>query len=267
MKPSKEKSLVQLRKSLDSIGPIGNLDRFSPDHEKWEQSARSAIRFVFGEGSQYLKDFDSALRPYSNENKLYSISKADAFRKITPKLTSLFELMIEEVQDYWEQDAAGSEPGQTSKGTSASAQRKNVFIIHGHDSGAKEELARFLSKLDLNPIILHEQANEGRAVIEKFEKHATVSYAIALITPDDVGGANGGPLRSRPRQNVLFEFGYFMGKLGRQFVCGLIKGEVEIPSDYSGVLYINFDSAGAWKLHLVRELKAAELEVDANAVL
>lgn len=134
---------------------------------------------------------------------------------------------------------------------------------------AKEELARFLSKLGLNPIILHEQANQGKTVIEKFEQHAAVSYAIALLTPDDVGASNVGRerLQPRPRQNVLFEFGYFIGKLGRGCVCGLVKEGVEIPSDYSGVLYIDFDVAGAWRLELLRELKAAKLQIDANTAL
>jgi predicted nucleotide-binding protein len=260
MQPSKEKSLDLLRASLERISSVENLEKYSPAHEKWERRAKTAISFVFGEESQHLKDFDLALKPYSRERETFPISKADAFRKVSPKLAALLDIMIEEVEEYWEQD----------DGTSAdSHEEKDIFIIHGHDVGAKEELARFLSKLGLNPIILHEHASEGKTVIEKFEEHATVPYAIALLTPDDVGAANAEreQLQPRPRQNVLFEFGYFIGKLGRKSVCGLVKGKVEVPSDYSGVLYINFDAAGAWKLELLRELKAAKLPIDANAVL
>ena len=104
-------------------------------------------------------------------------------------------------------------------------------------AGQKETIARFLSRLGLDPIILHEQANQGKTIIEKFEDHSDVGYAIALITPDDTGSSIKEPeiVRQRARQNVIFEFGYFIGKLGRNRVAGLVKGDIEVPSDYSGV--------------------------------
>lgn len=267
MRPSREKSLALLRRVLERVSSVENIKRYSPEHEKWERNARNAVSFVFGKKSQQLKDLDSALEPYSRESKIYLDSKADAFRQVSPSITTFLETMIEEVED-WEQDV-GLEPSDGPKEAPMSPQDKNIFIIHGHDAGAKEEVARFLSKLGLNPIILHEQANQGKTVIEKFEQHADVSFAIALLTPDDVGASNTERkrLRPRPRQNVLFEFGYFIGKLGRSHVCGLIKGDVEKPSDYSGVLYINFDAAGAWKMELLKELRAAGLQVDANTIL
>jgi predicted nucleotide-binding protein len=97
----------------------------------------------------------------------------------------------------------------------------------------KESVARFLEKLDLRPIILHEQPNKGRTVIEKFEAHSDVGFAVVLLTPDDVGGLASSPdkLSRRARQNVILELGYFIGKLGRAKVCALYKEGVEIPSD------------------------------------
>ncbi len=268
MQPTREKSLGLLRKTLERLHDVKRLVQYSVEHQKWEHSARRAITFVFGKESQQLKDFDSALKPYSDESETYKVGKADVFKKVSPKVAALLEIMIEEVEDYWDEDARPLKTNDPVENSSRSPQGKNVFIIHGHDTGTKEEVARFISKLGLNPIILHEQANQGKTVIEKFEQHADVSFAIALLTPDDVGASNTDRdhLRSRPRQNVLFEFGYFIGKLGRRFVCGLIKGDVEIPSDYSGVLYIHFDTFGAWRLNLVKELRAAGLEVDVNAV-
>ncbi len=114
---------------------------------------------------------------------------------------------------------------------------RKVFIIHGHDNGTKEEVARFLSKISLEPVILHEQPDRGRTIIEKFEDYADVSFAVALLTPDDIGAAKREPdtMRDRARQNVIFEFGYFIGKLSRAGACALVKDGVEIPSDYSGV--------------------------------
>ena len=155
------------------------------------------------------------------------------------------------------------------------ANPKDVFVVHGHDHGMKEAIARFLSKAGLNPIILHEQADEGKTIIEKFEKHADVSFAVAIFSRDDLGVAikdisKTEPiekvLRPRARQNVVLEFGYFMGALGRKNVRAIVEEDVETPSDYSGVLFIPFDASDRWRLTLVRELKAAGLEVDANAI-
>lgn len=143
---------------------------------------------------------------------------------------------------------------------------RSVFVVHGHDSAARESIARFLQQIELEPIILHEQAAEGQTIIEKFERHADVGFAVVLLTPDDVGGPDEENLRSRARQNVVLELGYFIGRLGRDRVCALRKGDTEIPSDYAGVEYIPLDDAGAWRQELAQEIQAAGIEVDFNKV-
>jgi predicted nucleotide-binding protein len=143
----------------------------------------------------------------------------------------------------------------------------DIFIVHGQEEGSKETIARFLSKLDLNPIILHEQPNEGKTIIEKFESHASsVSFAVILMTPDDIGYIKDQPEQAKPRarQNVIFELGYFIGKLSRKNVCALYKDGVEIPSDYQGVLFIRMDAEGIWKFQLAKELKSSGLAIDLN---
>ncbi|MGR9438413.1 TIR domain-containing protein (plasmid) [Rhizobium leguminosarum] len=143
-----------------------------------------------------------------------------------------------------------------------------VFIVHGHDDGALDKLARFLERLKLEVIILKEQPNQGRTIIEKYEGCAEeVGFAVVLLTPDDVGSSVAVPGQAqRARQNVIFELGYFSGKLGRGKVCLLRKGNVEIPSDLFGVVYTDMDSADGWKMALVKELRAAKLEFDTNGV-
>jgi predicted nucleotide-binding protein len=105
-------------------------------------------------------------------------------------------------------------------------------------------------------------------VIEKFEAHADVVFAVVLFTPDDVGYPAASPEKARPRarQNVVLELGFFMAMLGRQRVCVLYRGDVEVPSDYAGVLYIELDNAGAWKFHLAREMKRVGIDIDLNNV-
>ena len=101
---------------------------------------------------------------------------------------------------------------RTQPTLSSSLQSKKVFIVHGHDEAAKESVARFLEKLKLEPIILHEQPNSGRTLIEKFEVYADVGFAVVLLTPDDVGSpaseARAGSMKHRARQNVILELGY-----------------------------------------------------------
>jgi predicted nucleotide-binding protein len=147
-------------------------------------------------------------------------------------------------------------------------QSRKVFVVHGHDEVAREAMARFLEKVGLETIILHEQPDQGLTIIEKFESYAgQVSFAVILLTPDDLGGAASAPAQvARARQNVIFELGYFVGKLGRGRACLLRKGAVEIPSDLYGVIYTDMDAAEGWKLKLVKELKAAGLDFDANKV-
>ncbi|MFZ1743100.1 MAG: nucleotide-binding protein [Pontixanthobacter sp.] len=144
------------------------------------------------------------------------------------------------------------------------ASTRKVFVVHGHDEGSREMLARYLEKLDFEPIILHEQANRGRTVIEKVEAHGDVSFAVILMTPDDEGNVKGEVAQPRPRQNVLMELGYFIGRLGRENVCALKKGAMELPSDFAGVVWEDMDSRGGWKLALARELKAIGHQVDMN---
>jgi predicted nucleotide-binding protein len=151
----------------------------------------------------------------------------------------------------------------------ARQQSKRVFVVHGHDNEAKETVARFLERLGLEPVILHEQPNEGRTVVEKFEHHADVGFAVVLLTPDDVGeaAAKKDKLQPRARQNVVLELGYFMGALRRSRVCALYKGGVEIPSDYNGVLYVELDEKGAWRTRLAQELANAGLKINLEALL
>lgn len=144
---------------------------------------------------------------------------------------------------------------------------KKVFIVHGHDEGSREKVARFLERIGLEAIILHEQANRGRTVIEKVIEYGNVGFAVVLLTPDDEGCVKGGMLEPRARQNVLLELGFFIGRLGRDKVCALKKGAVEIPSDFAGVVWEHMDDNNGWKQSLSRELDAAGYTIDWNKVM
>lgn len=140
-----------------------------------------------------------------------------------------------------------------------------IFIVHGQDELAKEELARFIEKLGFEPIILHEQASLGMTIIEKIEYYSNVNFGIVLYTPCDLGAKKGDDnLKPRARQNVVFEHGYLIGKLKRENVCALVKDNVETPNDISGIVYIPMDSNKAWKILVGKELQKAGYKVDLN---
>ncbi|WP_241016283.1 nucleotide-binding protein [Paraburkholderia sp. Ac-20336] len=179
--------------------------------------------------------------------------------------------LLEAAQDVLRKDLADAYRDVLSNRETAvpeiSAYSRRVFVVHGHDGEARELIAGFLRKIDFEPVILHEQANRGRTVIEKVEAHGDVGFAVVLLTPDDVGrGVKENELMPRARQNVLLELGYFIGKLGRDKVCALKRGEVDIPSDFAGVVWEKMDDANGWKLSLARELRAAGHDVDLNKV-
>lgn len=179
--------------------------------------------------------------------------------------------MLGEAQRTLREDLADHEHADTPEtsivvNNAQRALQRKVFVVHGHDEGARETVARFLMQLGFDPIILHEQANQGRSVMGKVEAHGDVDFAVVLLTPDDVGCAQGGTPEPRVRQNVLLELGYFLGRLGRDKVCALKRGSVEIPSDFAGVVWESMDGNG-WKQALGRELEAAGHEIDWNKVM
>lgn len=133
---------------------------------------------------------------------------------------------------------------------------KKVFIVHGHDDNAKNEVARFIQKLGLQEIILHEQKNRGMSIAEKLEANSDVQAAVVLLSADDKARKRRSKKEyDRARQNVILELGYFWGKLDRKNVFAINVGKVEIPSDIHGILYIPYDKDGAWKISLFRELQ------------
>lgn len=147
-----------------------------------------------------------------------------------------------------------------------------IFIVHGHDEEMKQTVARTVEKLDLKPIILHEEANGGKTIIEKFEAHSNdVSFAIVLLSPDDQGckvKSFPDKAKFRARQNVILELGYFIGKLGRDrvFVLHKSSSDFEMPSDIMGVLYTPYIEG--WNLKLVKELQACGYDkADANKIV
>jgi predicted nucleotide-binding protein len=198
----------------------------------------------------------------------YLSEETENFRKsVKEKLTKL-KSIFQRLELFPEPIASDSQrlPQQFTRPIKNS---KDIFIVHGHNDSVKESVARFIEKLSLNTVILHEKPNKGRTIIEKFEEYSSVAFAVVILTPDDVGSSKDDQanLKPRARQNVMLELGYFLGTLGRTHVCALYSEGVEIPSDIKGVLYIPLDASEAWKLRLSKEIKATGIDIDLNDVI
>jgi len=146
-------------------------------------------------------------------------------------------------------------------------EKNDVFIVHGKDDATKYEVARFIEQLKLKPIILHEQPSAGTTIIEKIEKYTNVGFGIILYTACDVGAIKGqeNNLQNRARQNVVFEHGYLVGKIGRNNVAALVKGNIEKPNDISGVVYILMENE--WKIALIRELISSGYKINMEDII
>ena len=250
-RPTKEDAISRLQQQLDAIPGLRGSTSRSRQFTRWHRDTKVTITEVFRESPSHLKDFDAINfgPPRYTSGGL-------------PKAAGILESMIGEVQEYWPddpQETSITEPPENPQPVNTN----RVFVIHGRDHGTRDTVAGFLRKLGLEPVILEEQPDRGLTVIEKFEENARGDFVVALLTPDDVGGLNAGELKPRARQNVILELGYFIGRLGRDKVRALVKGDLEIPSDYP-VLYIPLDDAGGWQMRLIREMNSAGFNIDAN---
>jgi predicted nucleotide-binding protein len=265
--------IQRLRKRLDEVkafDPRTVTAQFEiPQVDKLSAAVEDALMRTFGSESLEYERYRSAAQ-FDNGpfNYAYEVPITDVQQSLSRSKASsvaLIEQAIESLEErIAETGTLASTPTEISV-KQGSLSRK-VFVVHGHDEGARESVARFLERLGFEAIILHEQANRGRTVIEKVEAHGDVGFAVVLLTPDDIGCAKGGTPIPRARQNVLLELGYFIGRLGRDHVCALKRGEVEIPSDFGGVVYVSFDDASGWKQALGKELQAAGFEIEWSKV-
>ncbi len=253
LKPNK--AIELLRKQKEKIDELLQKHNDDPEVGKWKNFTEQIIIKAFGSPHKNLSDFNSAKCAglfWSDD----AIQKN--FKQSLHKRKKLLEGFIEQLEAF-----GGVEEVPETTMIRNLFSRK-VFIVHGHNEQAKTELALILTRLGFEPIILHEQPSQGMTIIEKLEKHADVGFAFILLTPDDIGGKKNqkNNFLPRARQNVVFEFGLFVGKLTRNRVCCLYTGNVERPTDLEGLVYLPFkDSVNEIQLDIIKELRAAGYDV------
>lgn len=266
----KEDAAAKIKAQIERGGQIRDIpiqsdqemSRAWAEEERWSKFNAELLTRLFDNPS-IAQEYDRASISFGYD-QLHE--RIDAFREHVSERINRLESIYERLDLIPEklESRVAAVPARE-----ASSLSRDVFIVHGHDEAAREALARFIERLGLRPVILHEQPNAGRTLVEKFERHSDVGFAVVLLTPDDVGYPRDHPEQARPRarQNVIFELGYFLGKIARAKVCALHKGDVEILSDYQGVVYIQMDSGGAWQLLLAKEIREAGIDIDLNKAI
>jgi predicted nucleotide-binding protein len=229
------------------------------EYKKWKQFNIELLKRSFNiSDNEYTREYECEVRSFVLSDVVEE-HKQDIKQQITVLESFLERLsLIPAVTEIIKQET-NMDVKLTNK----------IFIVHGHNDRMKETVARTLTRLKLEPIILHEQVGQGRTIIEKFEDNSSnVNFAVILLTADDEGKAKEeADYKTRARQNVVFEMGYFIGKLGRKKVFLLLEDGVDKPGDLDGIVYVPIDPAGGWKLRLVQELKEAGYSVSADNIL
>lgn len=273
----KKNALKQLKSVINSIESLKKVEAFSGEHVKWLAIATDLLENIFGKGSRYFKTLISLTWKRNGQfiisdrmgsmNPQMAIDREHhkAYLKQLDSAKGLLEAAYTTIENMKDINSLNKKMDQK---IGTISDNKQVFIVHGHNIEKKETTARIIEKLGLEPIILHEQANKGRTILEKLSECSDgVIFAIILLTADDMGkDKDRSDLIPRARQNVILELGYFLAKLGKKYVCAIYEDGVEIPTDYLGVTYIPFDSAGKWKFDLVKELKAVGFNVSSDDI-
>ena len=289
---SKEYAVTKIERQLEigrwlrtdrTIDSDEELDKLRLEANNWSNYNEDLlVKFFEQEPANGYTSYHYLQRSYKEiisiiENSPFSIHgwfeyEADEYRSDMAISISSLEGIYNRLEFYEEPSArpqCGSGNKEVVKAPPSSFGNE-VFIVHGHDNEAKEKVARFVEKLNIEVIILDEQSSKGRTIIEKFEAHANeVRFAIVLLTSDDIGSLAGETTEPKPRarQNVILELGYFMGKLGRERVRVLYEEGVELPSDIHGIVYVPMDSSDGWQLKLAKEMNHAGLPIDPNDLL
>jgi len=293
-KSNKDTQLDDLQRLIEDIEKVRIKPRMSPKFKSWHRETLETLERVFGRRSRQVKDFETIrynLATFSNktpESKFEEAFQQGLMNAAIMLSAAVKELKKGDAGSSSKSEAAPAaqrvpetpvpaaapsirEPAASPNPTSApvakeppsivkramTASGNKIFIVYANDIGMKDEVSMFLSKMGVSTIMLKESADSGVSLIDELEKHDNVHYAIVMLNPDASGIS----------ENTVYELGLIVGRLGRNRVCGLVKEYIGILANYSGISYVPVDPAGAWKFLLIKQLKDAGFNIDANLAL
>jgi predicted nucleotide-binding protein len=249
--------------SLDALATARN------EYYKWNSFNAELLKTIFTT-EKYSKEYSYSYGVFLGRGETSIDEKINDLHKDIDGKNHRLDSIIERLELIPVNKMDSLLTSDTNELSKLDVNTKKVFVVHGHDEVAKANLEIFLREIGLEPVVLHRQADEGLTIIEKFERHSDVGYAFILLTPDEIAYIkadeskedNERKKESRARPNVIFEFGYFVGKLGRSRVCCLCKGDVSLPSDVSGIIYKKFiNNVEEVGYSITKDLKACGYEI------
>ena len=266
-------------KAIDNLNGLisesAGIRRDSSEHARWLSNVLRVLDEKFGTDSQYSttirafpwKETGAGIYSAYDYQSQRERDHQNAFRRQMEQAKGIIQSAIDALTEKLDESKEETAPDY-NRTSSGRFDPKKIFVVHGHNETVKQTVARTLESIGLTPVILAEQPDKGRTVIEKFENEGNdVGFAVVLLTADDKGRKNKARImQSRARQNVVFEMGYFMALLGRERVMLLLQPGVEEPSDLKGVVYTSLDKDGAWKYRLVKELREQGYKVTSDAL-
>lgn len=281
-----KQAIDELNRQLDEIDKVRKKPRMSPAFKTWQIQTGELLESVFGRRSRQIKDFDNisySLAAFSNQTpqskfdeafqqglKSAAIVLATAIKDVQKKGTGakppVSETAKPPVKETPKPPAPSPAPSVPSspvktapppQRSQPAAANHKVFVVYADGNRIKNELTDFLAKIGFNVVLVQGKPGRQNDVIDKLEKHPDVGYAVVLLNPAATGISH----------DVIFELGMLVGSLGRDRVCGLVTEKLDILGNYSGISYVPHDAAGAWKFMMIRQLKTAGFEVDANLAL
>jgi predicted nucleotide-binding protein len=249
----------QLGRTAREIMANSSVDEWVDKKSRWVGLTVNALRDIFAI-SEPAETFNNVSTSHAAQSKL------DRQQTLAGEMVAI-DAGLDHLRRLGEQFESVTRDSDAKQDVAMPAQKPSVFVVHGRDETIKHQVARALEMTGQHPVvILDEVPDRGRTIIEKFEEEASAAaYAVILVTGDDVGRLRKDSVEQpRARQNVLFELGWFAGRLGRKYLTLLCEEGVELPSDYRGVAYIVIDEHGKWKHRLIRDLHDAGLAFDSN---
>ena len=298
-KGKKDNRLDELKRLIDDIEKVRIKPRMSPKFKSWHRETLETLERLFGRKSRQVKDFEAVrynLATFSNktpeskfeeafqhglmnaavmlssaakdlqegETKAAQPTKPVVERQpesilkpptIAPRAADPVTPAVRAILDGSSTPVEKKPPSIVRRAMIASGNK--IFLVYANDIGMKADVSSFLSKVGVSSIVLKESTTSSTSMIDELEKYDDVSYAIVMLNPDASGIS----------ENTVYELGLIVGRLGRNRVCGLVKDQIDILGNYSGLSYVPIDPAGAWKFLLLKQLKDAGFDVDANLAL
>lgn len=233
----------------DDINDSNSIDRRDSDWRVFENNVNTYFRIY--ENEKRKRQFQTIIGRFAIDESVIS------------DLIVLFNEMIDDIQVEIKKQVIDTDKDlYMSGGEKIEKSNNKIFIVHGRNEGVRDTVELLLRRIGLEPIILAEQANRGMTIIEKIESNSDVAFSVVVYTGCDEGKLKEeSDLHPRARQNVVFEHGYMVAKLGRDKVVALTESGVEQPGDLAGVVYISL-SEKDWKIRMLKELEAGGLQID-----